>query len=133
MEAGGPGQAPLLKEGALSEGSSGFGTRTIRVWQSYRACRDEIERPEGRCLWARAGHVVGFGGQGTWGHEEGWKRERGWQPTPCAPRPVLRWPSCHTQAFPRSASLFPPDGAASRESQSPGDRGKQKELRINIS
>ena len=75
MEVGGPGQAPLLKEGAISEGSGSFGTRTIRVWQSYRACRDEIERPEGRCLWARAGRVVGFGGQGTWGHEEGWKRE----------------------------------------------------------
>lgn len=74
MEVGGPGQAPLLKEGAISEGSSGFGTRTIRVWQSYRACRDETERPEGRCLWARAGHVVGFGGRAR---EEGWERGEG--------------------------------------------------------
>ena len=130
MEVGGPGQAPLLKEGAISEGSSGFGTRTIRVWQSYRACRDETERPEGRCSWARAGRVVGFGGRAR---EEGWRRERGGQPTPCAPRPVLRRPSCHTQAFQRSASLFPLDGAAFREDQSPGDRGKQKEVRTNIS
>ena len=58
--------------------------------------------------------------------------ERRWQPTPCAPLPVLRRPSCHTQNFPRSVSLFPPEGAAFKKGQSPGDIGKQKELRIDI-
>ena len=131
MEVGGPGQGPLLKEGAISEGNSGFGTRTTRVWQSYRACRDEIERPEGWCLWAQAGHIVGFG-KGVLGVMTKAGGERGWQPTPCAPLPILRRPSCHTQNFPRSVSLFPPDGAAFKEGQSSGDIGKQKELRIDI-
>ena len=73
---------------SLIRGKQYFGTRTTRVWPSYRACRDEIERPEGWCLWARVGHVVGFGrgwGWDTWVDEEGWRREGGWQLTPCAP------------------------------------------------
>ena len=131
MEVGGPGQGALLKERAVSEGSGGFGTRTVRVWQSYRGCRGEIERPGGQCHQARAGHVVGFGGLPGATKKAG--RERGDGSPPRVPTPpVLGGPSCHTQASPRSASLLPPGGGSSREDQSPGQRGKQEEVRINI-